>query len=202
MRSFTRTGIAIAALALILMAPNLRAEQTDMQVVQKALNRTSELIKAERLDEALMVLREIQSESTSVNSKIDVLLGNIYLKLSKPARALTFFEQASFSTIDDAKASLGMAEANLLLGNLMQARRNALSALRANPDLINAHLVIAKVDDRSGNIDAARKRFKTLLRDQPENEAVAVAFAYFEAHRRPVIYWGNSTGRLMLNLKP
>ena len=86
--------------------------------------------------------------------------------------------------MDDSEAYLGMAEAMLQLGRLVRARSHAQTALQTDPDLIGAHLVIARVDDRGGQIDIARQRFGDLLKNQPENEKLTVAYAQFlESYR-------------------
>jgi serine protease Do len=177
---------AVAGLLATLMlgSPALATQKPKVDAtIDKRLDHTAELINAERLDEALVVLKSIEPDKPKVRAEIDTLLGNIYLRLDKPAKALEFFEHASLSTMDDAEAFLGMAEANLSLGKLQRARRHASVALKTNPDLTRAHLIIAKIDDRSGNVDAAEKRFARLLKDRPNSEAVAVALAYFKAHR-------------------
>jgi serine protease Do len=188
MQERNRYFAAMVTLIVLFFGPPVFADQKsdDTYKINKSLERTAELIKAERLDEALVVLKFVETEEPKVQARIDTLLGKLYLRLDKPAKALEFFEHASFTSMDDAEAFLGLAEANLSLGKLQRARRHASIALKTNPDLTSAHLVIAKADDRSGNIDAAEKRFVNLLRDRPNSEAAAVAFAYFKAYRTGV----------------
>ncbi|MBW7996804.1 MAG: trypsin-like serine protease [Candidatus Glassbacteria bacterium] len=151
-----------------------------------ALKQADQLIKIERLDEALAVLKTIDTEKPKASARIDTRLGNIYLRLDRPAKALELFEHAVFSTMEDADAYLGLSQANLALGSLVQARHHARTALRTNPDLIDAHLVLAKADDRSGQVSKARERFAGLMRDQPDSESVIVAYALFLSHRDDV----------------
>ena len=78
-------------------------KKSDLQI-EKALQNTAELIESERLEEALLVLKSIDTNEASVRAKIDILLGNLYLRFDKPAKAQEFFEHASFNTMDDGKA--------------------------------------------------------------------------------------------------
>ncbi|MCH7486919.1 MAG: trypsin-like peptidase domain-containing protein [Proteobacteria bacterium] len=149
----------------------------------ESLKRAEQLITIEHLGEALSLLKSIDASTPKIAAKVDVLLGNIYLRIGKPAKALDMFEGVALSTMDDADAYLGMARATLALGRLSRARTHARTTLKTNPDLIDAHLVLAKADDRTGLVEKARQRFGTLLRDQPDSEIVAAAYAAFLTDR-------------------
>ena len=148
-----------------------------------ALKQADQLITVEKLEEALDILKAIEAETPKAAAKVDTLLGKIYLRLHKPGKAADLFEHAVLSSMDDAEAYLGLSEAKLALGSLVQARQHARTAIRSNSDLIGAHLVLARVDDRSGRISEARDRFTSLMRSQPESEPVIVAYALFLSHR-------------------
>ena len=150
------------------------------------LEHIDQLIEHEKLEEALSVLKGIDAKNNKTKAKIDVRVGKIYLRLSKPAKALEFFESANFKSMDDGEAYLGLAQASLQLGRLVRARKHAKTALQTDPDLIDAHLVIARVDDRGGQIKKARQRYGDLLKNQPENEKLIVAYAQFLADRDDV----------------
>ena len=55
--------------------------------------------------------------------------------------------------------------------------------MKADPDLVAAELVIAKIEDRAGNVEAAIHRFKELLNNQSKNEDLIVAYAKFLSDR-------------------
>jgi S1-C subfamily serine protease/thioredoxin-like negative regulator of GroEL len=157
--------------------------QVSPKELSAVLEHIDQLIKHEKLEDALSALKAIDAKSNKTKAKIDVRIGKIYLSLSKPAKALEFFESANFKSMDDGEAYLGLAKSMLRLGRLVRARRHAQTALQTDPDLIDAHLVIAKVDDRGGQIDKARQRYGDLLKNQPENEKLIVAYAQFLADR-------------------
>jgi S1-C subfamily serine protease/thioredoxin-like negative regulator of GroEL len=142
------------------------------------LDEARALIEAEQFEDALALLKAADAEDRATAAEIDVLVGRIYMALGKPAKALDFFEQASMSTLDDeGEAIAGMAEAELALGKLARARTHANAALKADPDLVAAHLVLARIDQRLGNADAASARLRGLERDRPDSEDVAVLMA-------------------------
>ncbi|HEC90636.1 MAG TPA: tetratricopeptide repeat protein, partial [Alphaproteobacteria bacterium] len=185
------TGIPRLILAIIVLGGLLAGARAEPPSagdngpvkIGAALKQADQLITVEKLAEALAVLKTIEAKTPKEAAKVDTRLGKIFLRLHKPAKAADLFEQAVFSTMDDAEAYLGLAEARLALGDLIKARGHARTALLSDPDLIGAHLVLAKADDRSGRVSAARKRFANLLRNQPESEAVAVAYAVFLSDR-------------------
>jgi len=179
------SAIFFGVLLLIALTLSISMAQSEKSSnsLEKSFNRAIELIQAERLDEALMILKNLDANEANVAAKVNTLLGQIYLRIGKPAKALELFEHASLSTMDAAGANLGIAKANLALGKLRRAKSYASRALRSDPDLFGAHLILANVADRSGDVVKARNIFSTLLRDQPNNQFVAKAYGKFMSGR-------------------
>lgn len=141
------------------------------------------LIEAERFEQALAAIRSMNGKGDLTQAQADLLVGRIYMHLGKPSKALDFFERASMGSIDgEGEALLGSAEARLALGNLSKARHDAESALKSDPDLMTAHLIIARIDQRLGRSDLAVDRISALLRNQPDSEEAAVLHARFTAY--------------------
>lgn len=139
------------------------------------------LIEAEQFEAALAILRQIDTPDRAAAARVDLLVGRIYLAIGKPAKALDFFEKATFGSLDgEADGYLGLAEAKLALGAIAQARRHAESALKSDPDLVAAHLVLARADQRIGKGADALKRLRKLERERPESEEVAVVLAKYQ----------------------
>lgn len=173
--AFIRSGIIVLGLILAGVRAGLAAEPPAI-----SLDLARALIDAEQFEDAVAVLKELDSEGSVPAARIDLLMGRIYLAISKPAKALDFFEHASMSSLEgEAEADLGMAEAKLALGVLGQARRHAETALKTDRDLVGAHLVLARIDQRLGKSDAAIKRLRTLERDRPDAEDVAIVLARY-----------------------
>jgi serine protease Do len=142
------------------------------------------LIDAEQFEQAVSILKQLNTPDATTSAQIDLLFGRIYLAIGKPAKALGFFEEASFVSLDgEAEAYLGLAEADLALGDLAKARRNAALALKSDPDLIAAHLVLARADLRIGKAAEAATRLRQLQRDRENSEDVAIVLARFLAQQ-------------------
>jgi tetratricopeptide (TPR) repeat protein len=70
------------------------------------------LIDAEQFEQAVSVLKQLDAADAATSAQIDLLFGRIYLGIGKPAKALGFFEEASFTSLDgEAEAYLGLSEA-------------------------------------------------------------------------------------------
>jgi len=162
-------------------APEKASASTAVQ-----LKKADQFISVERLEDALAILKAIEPETSNISAKVDVLLGKIYQRLHRPGKAADLFEGAVFSSMDDADAYLGMAETSLALGKLTQARQHASTAIKSNPDLIGAHLVLARVDDRTGQTAKAKERFFNLIKNQPDSEPVIEAYGQFLSQREDV----------------
>ena len=174
--------VALCVIALDAKADTNLTEKPLTSLADK-LKKADQMISVERLGDALAILKEIEPETTNTSAKIDVLLGKVYQRLHRPSKASKLFERASFSSMDDGDAYLGLAEANLALGKLALARRYSKQTIRSNPDLVGAHLVLAKVDDRMGKTAKAKERFSSLIKNQPDSEPVIQAYAQFLSQR-------------------
>lgn len=142
------------------------------------------LIEAEQFEKAVGILKRLNAEDSVTTAQIDNLLGRIYLAIGKPAKALGFFEEASFASLNgEAESYLGLAEANLALGNLALARTNAAVALKTDPDLVAAHLVLAMADHRVGRGAEALSRLRKLQQERPDDEDVAIVLARYVANQ-------------------
>jgi S1-C subfamily serine protease len=181
--SWVVTTVLVVLGTAQLATANTEDEDRDAARFAAALKHVDELIEIEKLEEAVGFLKELDARTTDDNAKVGFRLGRIFLQLDRPAKALDHFEDAAFSTMDDGEIYVGLAQANLALGNLTRARSHAQTALRTDKDLIAAHVVIASVDDRSGQVTAAKGRFVDLIKIRPDSEPVITAYALFLSHR-------------------
>lgn len=170
------------AAQLVLLAGLLVAAPGAAAPADAALDKVEALLAAERYDQAIPLLRELDGKGTIAPADTALMLGRIYLGLGRPGKAAEFFEQAELSSLGaEAAARLGLAESKLGLGDLAGARKAAEAALKADPDQIGAHLVLARVEQRLGRSDAAAQRLRTLRSERPDSEEAALVFARFRA---------------------
>ena len=179
MRRITTLFTVLVILCSVIADANAKTPSN----VADELKKANQLITVERLENALAILKAIEPKTAKISAKVDVLLGKIYQRLHRPSKAAELFESAVFSSMDDSEAFLGMAETSLALGKLTQARQHARTAIKSNPDLIGAHLVLARVDDRMGQTAKAKELFTNLLQNQPDSEPVIEAYGQFLSQR-------------------
>ena len=162
---------------LIAMSPACRAQAEPS--APPSLQRAAILAEAGRYEDALSVLRQLDDAELADSFQLNQLLGSIYLAIDRPARALEFLNEADLHAADDAGLLVKRAHAHLKLGQLDDARKLAMAALRADSEPSEPELVLALIAFRSGDGKAARERMSRLLARDPDSAAATVAQAKF-----------------------
>ena len=105
------------------------------------------------------------------------MLGKLYFALGKYNKANEFFDLAALADSEEHKYLVGLAESYFALGKLKIAKSNAIFAIRSDPDLIEAQLILAKINATLGNQKEALNRFEELKLLQPSNENIILNYA-------------------------
>jgi tetratricopeptide (TPR) repeat protein len=172
--------VATVAIAIVFGVPILRADS-----IKPSLQLVEGLIDAEQYEQASELLNDIAPEGRAATAQADILRGRIALAQGQSAQALALFEKASTASLDrEAVADLYMGEAKLALGKVAQARLDVLTALRTDPDLAAAELVLAQVDSRNGHAKEAMARLLKLGKTHPDDDGLAIATARFRTARQ------------------
>jgi len=124
----------------------------------------NKLINEENIDKAFSDLKLMQKDEVKLSSRSQILIGKIYLSLEQPAKAFTFFEKATFTSVSNYDlAYAGMSMAAIKLGNLSDAKNYAEKALKENPDLVDAKLALGLVFADYGQMKEAEIHFKKAI---------------------------------------
>ena len=124
----------------------------------------NKLINDENIDKAFSDLKLMQKNEAKLSARSQILIGKIYLALEQPAKAFTFFEKATFTSVStDDLAYAGMSMSAIKLGNLLDAKKYAEKALTENPDLVEAKLALGLVFADYGQIKKAEMHFKKAI---------------------------------------
>ena len=59
----------------------------------------NKLINEENIDKAFSELQNLQKKENKLSSRGHILIGKIYLALEQPAKAYSFFEKATFTSV-------------------------------------------------------------------------------------------------------
>ena len=124
----------------------------------------NKLINEENIDKAFSDLKLMQKDEAKLSARSQILIGKIYLALEQPAKAFTFFEKATFTSVStDDLAYAGMSMSSIKLGNLSDAKKYAQKALTENPDLVEAKLALGLVFSDYGQMKEAETHFKKAI---------------------------------------
>ena len=148
----------------------------EMKNIRQEINR-------DNVKEAIKILGNIKIENEKQEEQINLLFGDIYLKLNKPKKALEFYEK-SFFTADKEIESLvevGFAESKLQLGKLEESIEHAEKALNLDPDNLRIQILLAIAKTRNGEKDEALKILNQLYSSFKNNTQVNLAIAGYHS---------------------
>ena len=129
--------------------------------------------------EALEKLKTINPVNKEEIARQSFLIGEIYYALGKVSRAEEFYSDANMKSPGNGVYSASLAKAMTSLGKFSDAREIALSVIADDFNVIEAHIVLATIDERLGKVNKSKKRFEELVNLQPQSEIVHVAYADF-----------------------
>jgi len=144
--------------------------------IRKEINR-DDVKKALKLLGEIKVINDIQQE------KVDLLFGDIYLKINKPEKAIEFYEKA-FMTSDsetESLSELGLSEANLRKGNLSKAVYHAKRSVELDKDNLRNKIILAISLTRNGEKDDALQILENLYINNKNNSEIVLAIAGYHS---------------------
>ena len=158
MSKYKLLSVALSFLALLCFNIKAHAITENQYLVM------NKLINEENIDKAFSELKHLQKKENKLSSRGHILIGKIYLALEQPAKAYSFFEKATFtSVLNHDLAYAGMSMSAIKLGNLSDAKIYANKALNKNPDLVEAKLALGLIFTDYGEIKKAEKYFKKAI---------------------------------------
>ena len=144
-----------------------------------ALTRASIFVDAGRLKDAVAILKVYEPRDAKEEQQITLLMGKIYLAIDRPAKALEIFRSADEQLTFNMDAVMGAANASLKLGRFSDARKYAVDAGKLDLDSPEPELLLALIEQRSGQTVDATKRMNDLLRKRPGSESHVLAYARY-----------------------
>ena len=118
-----------------------------------------EEINRDSLDEAINKLKKITVSSEIEQENINILFGDIYLKINQPQKAEEFYNESLFTSDDNIEALTftGLADVRLLQGRLDDAVKYSEKSISINPNLIRPKIILAIAKTRLGEDKEAYK---------------------------------------------
>ena len=161
-------------LIFFIFSSGLKAQDFSLKIIEirKEINRDD-------IKKALKLLGEIKVSNDIQQEKVDLLFGDIYLKINKPEKAIEFYEKA-FMTSDsetESLSELGLSEANLRKGNLSKAVYHAKRSVELDKDNLRNKIVLAISLTRNGEKNEALQILEKLYNNYKNNSEIILAIA-------------------------
>ena len=125
---------------------------------------------------AVEALKQFEPKSSLDAAKLNVAIGRIYLELGQPQKGRYYFQEALVESPAYAEAKLGLADAQIRLGDTAAAKETLRDAAKSGADLMESQFLWAQIDDLAGNQIAADARLKQLAIKHPTKDM-------------PIVYW-------------
>ena len=109
-------------------------------------------INRDNLTEAIKLLKKIKIGNELQQDKINILFGDIYLKINQSSKAEEFYEKSFFTTNKgiESLSLVGLAEVKLIQGKLNKAIEFSKRAISLNHDAIRPKIIFAIAKTRIG----------------------------------------------------
>lgn len=149
----------------------------------ESLMKIREEINRDNLEEAINKLKKISVSNDFEQENINILFGDIYLKINQPQKAEEFYNESLFTSDDNIEALTfsGLADVRLVQGKLDDAKKFAEKSISKNQNLIRPKIILAIAKTRLGESEEAYKILNDLYYIK-KNAEVSLALAdYFIA---------------------
>ena len=168
-------------LIFFIITTNSNGSNFSKKFFEKIFEVRSEINK-NNLDKAVKLLGKITIQNEKEEEQINLLFGDIYLKINQPSKAEEFYEK-SFMTTDENIESLtfiGLAEVKLAQGDLSGAIDYSEKSIFINPDKIRPKIILATAIYRLGDVDESNKILNELYKSNKNNSQVNLTLSdYF-----------------------
>ncbi len=148
----------------------------DLKKIRAEINR-------DNLNEAIKLIKKITVSNEMEQEKINVLFGDIYLKINQPQKAEEFYQKSFFTSNQSIEALtlIGLAEVRLIQGRLDDAIDYAEKSINLNSDKIRPKIILAIAKTRIGNSDEAIKILNDLYVVRKDAEVTLAISDYYSA---------------------
>jgi len=136
-------------------------------------------INRDNLEESIKLLGKINVTSDIEKDEINLLFGDIYLKINKPQKAEEFYEKSFMTTNEriEGLTFVGLAEVKLRQGQIDKAIDFAKRSIDINSDFIRPKIILADAKTRIGETNEALDILKDLYLNNKDSAEVNIAIA-------------------------
>ena len=164
----------------LIFATNQIAKANDFN---KSLNEVRAEINRDNLQDAIKKLKKVEISSSLEQDQIDLLFGDIYLKINKPQKAEEFYQKSFFTSNEEVEALtyIGFAEVKLVQGKLNDAIEYAEKSIRINSNKVRPKIILAIAKTRIGEGEEGIKILNNLYDNRKDAEVALAISDYYSA---------------------
>ena len=140
-------------------------------------------INRDNLQEAIKKLKKINIENELQQEKIDLLFGDIYLKINQIDKAEEFYQKNFFTSDENIEALtfIGLAEVRLAQGKINDAIKYAEQSIKINSNKIRPKIILAIAKTRIGDGEESIKILNELYDNKKDAEVALAISDYYIA---------------------
>jgi|APSaa5957512493_1039668.scaffolds.fasta_scaffold04338_3 serine protease Do len=140
-------------------------------------------INRDNLDEAIKKIKKISISTEHQQEQINILFGDIYLKINQPQKAEEFYQESFFTTNPDIEvlALIGLAELRLLQGKLNDAIDYAQQSINVDQNKVRPKIILAIAKTRIGEGEEGIKILNELYASKRNAEVALAISGYYSA---------------------
>ena len=140
-------------------------------------------INRDNLQEAIKKLKKININSEIQQENIDLLFGDIYLKINQIEKAEEFYQKNFFTSDENIEALtfIGLAEVRLAQGKINEAIKFAEQSIKINSNKIRPKIILAIAKTRIGDGEEGIKILNELYDNRKDAEVALAISDYYNA---------------------
>ena len=140
-------------------------------------------INRDNLQEAIKKLKKINISSEIQQENIDLLFGDIYLKINQIEKAEEFYQKNFFTSDENIEALtfIGLAEVRLAQGKINEAIKFAKQSIKINSNKIRPKIILAIAKTRIGDGEEGIKILNELYDNRKDAEVALAISDYYNA---------------------
>jgi S1-C subfamily serine protease len=140
-------------------------------------------INRDNLQDAIKKLKKININSEIQQEKIDLLFGDIYLKINQIDKAEEFYQKNFFTSNEEVETLtfIGLAEVRLAQGKLDSAIKYAEQSIKINPNKVRSKIILAIAKTRLGESEEGFKILNELYLNRKDAEVALAISGYFSS---------------------
>ena len=150
--------------------------KSDLRKIRAEINR-------DNLQDAIKKIKKIKISNENEQEKIDLLFGDIYLKINQIDKAEEFYQKTFFTSNEEieAKTFIGLAEVRLAQGKLNDAIKYAEQSIQINSNKIRPKIILAIAKTRIGDGEEGIKILNELYENRKDAEVALAISDYYSS---------------------